>query len=76
MHLIEFRQIVRDAEVANVISPVVRGHHLTEEETEDALLKLHIPRAANVARIIFRQAGSFISEEERRNPARSRRLAA
>ena len=58
MHSIQFRQIVRDAEVANAISPVVRGHRLTEEETEGALLELRIPRAANVARIIFRQASS------------------
>ena len=63
MHLIEFRQIVRDAEVANAISPIVRGHSLTEEETEDALLKLRIPRAANVAGIIFRQTGSFFSKK-------------
>ena len=76
MHLLEFRQIVHDAEVANVISPVVRGNRLTEEETEEALLELRIPRAANVAGIIFGQAGSFISEEERHNPTRSRRLAA
>ena len=54
MHLLEFRQIVRDAEVANVISPVVRGHRLTEEETEEALLELRIPRAANVAQITHR----------------------
>jgi len=54
MHLIEFREIVSDAEVANAISPVVRRHRLTEQETEKALLELHIPRAANVARIIFR----------------------
>ena len=51
MHLIEFRQIVRDAEIANAISPVVRRHHLTEGDTEKALLDLRIPRAANVARI-------------------------
>jgi hypothetical protein len=51
MHLIDFRQIVRDAEVANAISPVVRRHRLTEEETKKALLELRIPRAANVARI-------------------------
>jgi hypothetical protein len=51
MHLIEFRQIVRDAEVANAISPVVRRHRLTEGETEKFLLELHIPRAANVGRI-------------------------
>ena len=51
MHLIEFRQIVRDAEIANAISPVVRRHRLTEGDTEKALLDLRIPRAANVARI-------------------------
>ena len=51
MHFIQFRQILRDAEVANAISPVVRRHHLTEGETEKALLELQIPRAANVARI-------------------------
>jgi hypothetical protein len=34
MHLIEFREIVRGAEVAHAISPVVYGHRLTEEETE------------------------------------------
>jgi hypothetical protein len=51
MHLIEFRQIVRDAEIANAISPVVHTHRLTEAATEKALLALRIPRAANVARI-------------------------
>ena len=51
MHLIEFRQIMRDAEIARAILPVVRGHHLTEAETGNALLKLHVPRAANIARI-------------------------
>ena len=51
VHRIEFRQIVRDAEIAYAISPVVRRHRLTEEETEKFLLELRIPRAANVARI-------------------------
>jgi hypothetical protein len=51
MHRTEFRQILRDAEVAYAISPLVRRHHLTEEDTEKALLALHLPRAANVARI-------------------------
>ena len=51
MHFIQFRQILRDAEIANAISPVVRRHHLTATETEKALLELHVPRAANVARI-------------------------
>ena len=54
MHLIEFRQKVRDAEIANAISPVVRRHRLTEGETEKALLELRIPRAANVAQITHR----------------------
>jgi len=51
MHLIEFRQIVRDAEVANAISPVVRRHRLNEAETEKFLLQLGTARAANIARI-------------------------
>ena len=54
MHRIEFRQIVRDAEIAYAISPVVRRHRLTEEETKKFLLELRIPRAANVARITDR----------------------
>jgi uncharacterized membrane protein YheB (UPF0754 family) len=51
MHRIELRQIIRDAEIAHAISPIVRRHLLTERETEKALLELHIPRAANVAKI-------------------------
>jgi hypothetical protein len=51
MHHIQFEEIMRDAEIAHVILPVVRGHHLSEAETEKALLKLHVPRAANIARI-------------------------
>jgi hypothetical protein len=54
VHRIEFLQIVRDAEIAYAISPVVRRHRLTEEETEKFLLELRIPRAANVAQITNR----------------------
>jgi hypothetical protein len=39
MHHIEFGQIVRDAEIANVISSVVCRHCLPEGEIEKALLK-------------------------------------
>jgi hypothetical protein len=56
MHHIQFRQILRDAEVANAISPIVRRHHLTEGETEKFLLDLGTPRAASVARITDRLA--------------------
>ena len=48
MHRIEFRQILRDAEIAYAISPVVHRHRLAAEETEKFLLELRIPRAANV----------------------------
>ena len=51
MHFTEFREIMRDAEIARAILPVVRGHHLSESDTERALLKLKVPRAANIARI-------------------------
>ena len=51
---IEFRQILRDAEIAYAISPVVRKHRLSAEETEKFLLELRIPRAANVAQITHR----------------------
>jgi hypothetical protein len=51
MHHIEFRQIIRDAEIANTIFPVVRRYHLTEVDTEKALLELRVARAANIARI-------------------------
>jgi hypothetical protein len=51
MHHIEFKEIMREAEIAHVILPVVREHRLTEAETEEALLKLNVPQAANIARI-------------------------
>jgi len=54
MHLIQFHQIVRDAEIAYAISPIVRRHRLSAEETEKFLLELRIPRAANVAQITNR----------------------
>jgi hypothetical protein len=54
VHRIVFRQIIRDAEIAYAISPVVRRHRLTEEETKKFLLELRIPRAANVAGITHR----------------------
>jgi hypothetical protein len=51
MHLIQFRQIIRDAEIARVISPVVGRYGLSEAETEKVLLKLSVPRASNIAQI-------------------------
>jgi hypothetical protein len=54
VHCIEFRQIVRHAEIAYAISPVVRRHRLSAEEIEKFLLELRIPSAANVAQITHR----------------------
>jgi len=51
VHLITLREILRDADVAHAISSVVREHSLSEEQTEKALIALHVPRPANVARI-------------------------
>jgi hypothetical protein len=51
MHRSDINKIIRDVKVASVISPVVHKHHLTQMDTEHALLELGVPRAANVARM-------------------------
>jgi hypothetical protein len=51
MHLTQFREIMRDAEVAHAIYPVVRKYLLTVEDTTKALIACGVPRAANVAQI-------------------------
>ena len=51
MHLIEFREIMRDAEVAHSIRPIVLKYRLTVEDTTTALLACGVSRAANVAQI-------------------------
>ena len=43
MHLITLREILRDADIAHAISSVVREHSLSEEQTEQALIALHVP---------------------------------
>ena len=51
MHQIQFRQILRDADVACAILPIVRKHLLTVEQTAEALLACGVERCANVARL-------------------------
>jgi hypothetical protein len=51
MHLIQFREIMRDAEVAYAIHPIVRRYRLSAEDTTKALIACGVPRAANVAQI-------------------------
>ena len=52
MHLIQFREIMRDAEVAYAIHPIVRRYLLTVEDATKALIACGVPRAANVAQIV------------------------
>jgi hypothetical protein len=51
MHLIQFREIMQDAEVAYAIHPIARKYLLTVKETTKALFACGVPRAANVAQI-------------------------
>jgi hypothetical protein len=57
MHLIQFREIMRDAEAAHAVHPIVLKYLLTMKETTKALLACGVSRAANVARIT---TGSFL----------------
>jgi hypothetical protein len=58
MHLIQFREIMRDAEVAYAIHPIVRKYLLTVKDTTKALIACGVPRAANIAQIA---TGRFLS---------------
>ena len=51
MHLIKFREIKRDSEIAYAIHPIVRKYLLTVKDTTKALIACGVPRAANVAQI-------------------------
>jgi hypothetical protein len=51
MHLIQFREIMRDAEVAYAIHPIVRKYLLTVNDTTKALIACGMPRAANIGQI-------------------------
>jgi hypothetical protein len=51
MHRFQVREIIRDAEVAHAIHPVVLKYFLTVEATTKALMTCGIPRAAGVAQI-------------------------
>ena len=72
MHVIQFRETMRDAEVAHAIHPIVLKYLLTVEETTKALLVCGVSRAANVAQI---STGSFLINKYATNrPAMQRDL--
>ena len=60
MQVIQFREIMRDAEVAHAIHPIVLKYLLNLEETTKALLECGISRAANVAQI---STGSSLNQQ-------------
>ena len=60
---------MRDAEIARVILPVVRGHYLSQADTEKALVELNVPRAANIARIASELAKRSLDSASRRKIA-------
>ena len=70
MHLIQSREIMRDAEVAYAIHPIARKHLLSVKDTTKALIARSVPRAAKIAQIASAPemtAGIFT---ERKNLAR------
>jgi hypothetical protein len=71
MHLIQFREIMRDAEVAHAIHPIVLKYLLTVEETTKALLACGVSRAANVARI---STGRLLNKYATNRPTKQRDL--
>ena len=70
MHLIQFREIMRDAEIAYAIHPVVRKYLLSVKDTTKALIACGVPRAANVARITTRLDMTAANLTERKSVAK------
>jgi hypothetical protein len=70
MHVIQFREIMRDAEVAHAIHPIALKYLLTVEETTKALLECGVSRAANVAQI---STGNFLINKYATNRPRKQR---
>jgi len=51
MRAIQFHEIMRDAELAHAIGPIVRKHGLSIDQTAVLLQKAGVARAENVAQI-------------------------
>ena len=51
MHQIQLRQMLRDADVAFAIVPIVRKHLLSLEQTAEVLSACGVDRPINVARL-------------------------
>jgi len=62
MHAKQFHEIMRDAEIAYAIGPIVRKHQLGIEETTGLLQKCGVARAQIVAEIAKHIVGDCPSE--------------
>jgi hypothetical protein len=45
-------EIIRDTDIACAIQSVVHQRQLSRTETRDALITLHVPRAAEIASLV------------------------
>ena len=52
MRHIRLVEIIRDTDIVCAIRPVVLQRQLSQAETRDALLALHVPRAAEIASLV------------------------
>jgi hypothetical protein len=59
----QFHEIMRDAELANAIGPIVRKHRLSMEQTAILLQKSGVARAENVAQIAFSKSPAIASSK-------------
>lgn len=59
----QFHEILRDAEVANAIAPIIGKHRLSAAETVVLLEKSGVARAQNVAQIAFNGLPAVVSSK-------------
>lgn len=72
MQVIQFREMMQDAEVAQAIHPIVLKYLLNLKETSKALLECRVSRAVNKAQI---GTGSFLINRYATNrPTKQREL--
>ncbi len=48
----QLNEILRDADIASAIQPVVSQRHLSRDEVRDALVTLNVARALHVASLV------------------------
>ena len=59
----QFHEILRDAELANAIGPIIRKHRLSVAETAALLEKSGLARAENVAQIALNGLPAIVSSK-------------